>query len=576
MRTAVIFAAASALALAAASAAPARPGTLDGAAVVKAQPSPLEYRKQAEAAARLYSEGKFREAEPIADRLVESYPFDGHNWLLAARIKRKLGEYAAAAQDYRRVIELLGPGVPGNARYWLAVSLAAIGDKTGALDALDHLVFDDHYVERPQLYDDKAFATLRSDPRFLRICGRVDTKGLSRTEGWRRDIDYLTAEVKRVDPDYHDRPLPAEYQRLSKALAADVPRLSDAEVYVGLSRMLASLDQGHTALWPFVPAEKIDYRVLPIQFYVFPEGVFVVDAQPAARDLIGSELVKIEDTPAAEALDRVRAITIHDSGMEELWLGPLDLSLAQALVGLGIAKRTDQISVTLRTPGGQLVTRTIATVPFWVKTKLHAAPEAPAPLAFRDVDRGHWLTPAPDASTLYVQVNQIADDPDETLEAFGRRLRTALKDPTIRNVILDLRHDNGGNTFDYVELLRTLVAFSQEDGRKLYVIAGRGTYSAAGNLATDLERLADPVFVGEPTGMTGNNYGDESQFRLPWSGVYGAVTSLKWQLGYPTDQRRSITPQVPVQLTAKDYFAGRDPIVETALALARERVAAKP
>jgi hypothetical protein len=70
--------------------------------------------------------------------------------------------------------------------------------------------------------------------------------------------------------------------------------------------------------------------------------------------------------------------------------------------------------------------------------------------------------------------------------------------------VLDVRHNNGGNTATYTELLRTLVAHSTIEGNRLYVIIGRGVYSATGNLITDLERLASPVFVGEPSSGFGN------------------------------------------------------------------------
>jgi hypothetical protein len=173
----------------------------------------------------------------------------------------------------------------------------------------------------------------------------------------------------------------------------------------------------------------------------------------------------------------------------------------------------------------------------------------------------------PEAHALYVQVNRILDDPEETLEAFGVRVRGVLEDEHIRSVILDLRNNNGGNTFTYVELLRSLIAFSQRKGRRLYVLIGRGVYSAAANLVTDLERLASPVFVGEPTSMTGNNYGDESEVVLPYSGIAAGVSGVRWQLGYPSDARRSVVPQVPVAMTAADYFAGRDPALETAESL---------
>jgi tetratricopeptide (TPR) repeat protein len=549
-----------------------REGALDGIAVLQTpMPSPIDYKAELDRAQALYANEKYQEAEPLADHLVSAYPFDGHTWLLDAKTKRHLGKYGAAIESYRRAIELLGPGVPGYARYWLAVCQAANGDENGALDSLNLVVFYDHYVSRPDLYDDENFKKLQNNPRFRQIAGRIDSSAWTRIQGWRHDIDYLVAELKRTDADYADNPLPEEFERLRRQLYTNVPHLSDSQIYVGLSKLLASLNQGHTNLWAAVPAEKLNYRFLPIKFYAFPEGVFVVDADAEHRALIGAQLVKIEDTPGMEALRRVGELTMADSGMEVLWFGPDNLALAQALVGLGIAKQTEHIAVTLQKPTGETVTETLTTVAPWAKPKLHASPARPAPLAFRDVDNPHWLTPVPDAAALYVQINSLADP---STQDFGTSLRQALKDPAIRNVVLDLRHNNGGNAAYTDELVRTLVAFSQYDGRKLYVIMGRNTYSATGIMLSELEHLADPVFVGEPTAMMGNNYGDEAEFRLPWSGITGAVASMKWAWGDPHDQRRTIVPQVPVELTAADYFAGRDPVAEAAFTLARQRGAA--
>ena len=99
------------------------------------------------------------------------------------------------------------------------------------------------------------------------------------------------------------------------------------------------------------------------------------------------------------------------------------------------------------------------------------------------------------------------------------------------------------------------------------MIIGRGLYSATANLITDLERLAAPIFVGEPSSGTGNQDGDESYVILPHSGIRGWLTSVWWQYSHPWDRRTSLVPDVPVQLTAKAYFAGQDPAMETILAL---------
>ncbi len=546
----------------------ARSSGIDGIALVQSPMlDPLQYLDLKKNAQSLSDEGRFGEAEPLVQRLVHDYPVDGQNWLLLGRVERKLGKFDAAATAYGRAIELLGPDVPGKAEYWQAVSQAGAGQTSSALDTLAHLVDKNHYGHRPSLHDDEGFKPLRGEPRFDEIVGRHAAQQWSRDEGWTRDLDYLVAEVVRVNPDFHDRPLPSVFEQQYRELHEAIPRLSDEQVYVGMSRMLASLNQGHTNLWPFIPAAKMDFKALPLQLYIFPEGIFVVGADARNTDLIGAELLTIEGTPVLDALRKIRDIHPSDSGMEVLWLGPALLALAQELKGLGIVPRTDRIKVALRMPSGIMVKRTLTTGALGKNSKLHAAPGHAAAFAFANVDKAHWFAAHPEAGALYVQVNQIADDPDESLEEFGLRLRNALKDDQFRNVVLDLRHDNGGNTFLYVELLRTLIGFSQQSGRTVYVIVGRGVYSAAANLVMDLERLAAPVFVGEPTSMTGNNYGDESELVLPYSGIWAGLTSVKWQLGYPYDQRRAIVPSIPVALTAADFFAGRDPAWEAVKAI---------
>ena len=66
--------------------------------------------------------------------------------------------------------------------------------------------------------------------------------------------------------------------------------------------------------------------------------------------------------------------------------------------------------------------------------------------------------------------------------------------------------------------------------------------------------------------MTGKQDGDERRFVLPWSGLGGAASGVRWQMRHPWNGRTPIVPQVPVVTNAADYFAGRDPVLETTLA----------
>jgi hypothetical protein len=252
--------------------------------------------------------------------------------------------------------------------------------------------------------------------------------------------------------------------------------------------------------------------------------------------------------------------------METLWIAPYLMVRPAVLAGLGITGKADGVRLTF-----ELADRTTVTRAFSVSQELllppgaalNAPPDVEPPLFLRRHDQAvHWFELLQERDAVYVQVNNIASSPTETMAQFGLRLRAAVREHEPSNLILDIRHNNGGNSFAYVELLRTLIAFSTFDGNEVYVLIGRDVYSAAGNLATDLERLVRPIFVGEPSSATGNQWGDESHFVLPYSGLSGSFSGARWQRSHPWDRRRSITPHLPVTLSAEAYFAGRDPVLE--------------
>jgi hypothetical protein len=100
---------------------------------------------------------------------------------------------------------------------------------------------------------------------------------------------------------------------------------------------------------------------------------------------------------------------------------------------------------------------------------------------------------------------------------------------------------------------------------QLYVLTSRTTFSAAQNFAADLERVARPQFVGEPTGGSPNLYGDPAARRLAETGWTAHVATIYWRKSAPGDRRTTIRPQLPVRYTAADFFAGRDPVLSRAL-----------
>ena len=530
--------------------------------LLAAPPDAQAYHARRTRVLALVAEGKGAEAEPLAERLTREYPRDGENWILLGRARRLTGRHAEAAEAFERAGPLLGWGVPYNVSLNAAVARLAAGDRRGALDLLRRETFEHLTTPQGHFHAVPGLAALRDDPEFREIVRRPDASGWSRDEGRLRDLEHLVSEVQRVDPDYRDRPLPAEFTRRYEALRRELPRLSEEALFVGMSRMLATLRQGHVELYP--PATG---RQLPLQLYAFLEGVYVVDATTEHAGLVGSRVLTIGSTSVEEALRRVNATQSVDGDMQYLWLGPWLLRQSYFLEGLGIVAASDSVTLGLESRAGARRTVTAATTPVGPRPKLVAPPAVPPPLFLRDVAQAHWEQPLPEHDALYVQLNQMRDDRDESLPAFGRRMWDVIVERKPTSVIVDVRHNNGGSNTLHTELLRTLIGFTRTPGHRLYVLMGRGSFSSTALLLNDLERLADPILVGEASSECCYFNGDPTGLLLPYSKLAGELTAVRWGTGRAGtyDRRREMSPHLPVQLTARAYFAGEDPVLQAAL-----------
>jgi len=543
------------------------PRTQSPLTLLTAPADPLAYFDARKRAAELVNGGRAAEAEPLAEQVAREYPRDGENWYLLGAVKSALKKHAEAAAAFERAGTLLGWGGPAAFAAAAATDHLKAGDRRAALDLLRHHTRHEWNMDRGWIHDDEDFVSLRSDPEFLEIAGRPNTTGWSRDYGWRRDVDFLRDEVKRLNADYRTSPLPPEFERRYEELKRSVPQLSDEQIYVRMNGMLAVLQQGHTQVRA-LSTTRVPFKGLPFQFWAFPEGIFIVAALEGHQALVGSRLVGIEGVAAEEALRQVNANQSVDGDNEYLFEGTRRLRDAPYLVGLGIARSTESLQVTVQAPGGSPRSLTVETSPWTASTRLQPLKGVETPLYLRDLEQAHWHQALPAHDALYVQLNQVADERDESLTQYALRLRGVLRDSAPRNLVLDMRHNAGGSTHIYAEFVRTMIGFSLLPNRRLYVLIGRNTYSAAGNLITELEQLADAVFVGEASSECCTFYGSPSPFTLPYSKLWGRVSTKKWSLSRKGhDFRRELNPHAPVLIRATDYFAGRDPVMETVVRL---------
>lgn len=518
------------------------------------------------------SSGKdWKRAAPLWERIVAANPVEGRFWTKLATARYNLKDYRRAISAYERAFAL-GSGSPADTAYNTACAYALLGQKDQAFAWLDRsLVLG--FLDLPLVQTDADLASLRSDPRFTLLIPLADVSGLSREEGWQHDLRFLAWQIDRLGEAPYRRKSKAWFEQEFLKLAASTPHRTDTQIALDLMKVMRELGDGHSGVLSGATAEWA--LTLPVQFYAFEEGVFIIAAEPTHRDLLGSRVLDFGGRPVAEVTawiaDRVsrdndgpwvalqssyrlrHTALLHAGGVI-----PERDGASLRLRGLDGKERTVRLAADMSQPNIWNMKPNPAT---WLN--LSQTLPQPAPLYLRSPGKPFWFEPLLAQKTVYLGFNSVADDKGESLAAFSARLAKFVADNPVDRLIVDLRWNNGGNSHLLTPLLATIGGIGKINQRgHLFVLIGRRTFSAGQNAATLLEKNTNAIFVGEPTGSSPNFVGEDNAFRLPYSKLNVNVSNLAWQSGWPTDRRSWIAPLIYAPPTFAAYRLNRDPALD--------------
>jgi len=527
-----------------------------------------EYFQQRNDALSLIKNEQWQEGIPILENLTKHYQNDPDLFYVLGLSYYQVEQYQNAIAALKKTLDLGGTiltGIPtGSApsndiMIKIAEAYAEDEDKDNALLWL-RKGFAARYDEKPFLKGSSAFKSFNEDEDFLALFGNDTKKDITREEAWSRDITYLE---KRINELLYSPNHAISKTDLSKEIIdikTNIASLTDEQVIFKIIKLFGALGSGHNFILPTSPS-KGALKKLPVQFYQFNDGLFIVDAEEGFEQWIGYKVDLIENTPVEVALQKTNAVNSRDNDMQILWLGPYYLGLPDVLEGLEIIKNANQVTLTLSDKEGESkkVTMNPVTWNFGGMPTLPKLKTENQPLFLSKSEEKYWAKTLPKYNTMYIQFNVIQQKEELTLIDFNLKLREDIKQSSSQNLILDLRFNAGGDGSLFPPMLKTLIEFEIINPKgKIFVLISRGTFSAAQNLLTEITKFTNAILVGEPSGSKPSFIGEAGWFKLPYSGLIGIVASQYHQTYKAEDHRNWIAPHIPVSLSSTDYFNGND------------------
>lgn len=413
---------------------------------------------------------------------------------------------------------------------------------------------------------------------------------------WSDDLDHLAKELPRryrrfqpggaagaAEPAFDRTAFDAELAELR----ARLPDLSREEIELGLMRIAAlpGAGTGHTGIQPF--QRPLDWRMYPLYAWRFDDGVWVTLAGAGAEAALGRRIVAVGGVPVDEIVERAAPALAADNESGRRALHGAVFSFAEMLQAVGAVGPDGVAHLTLESDDGEVSELAVEPAPLasiaglrWgrvIQSPIAGDPFALAsPADPRPRERSFDFAYRPEDRLLFLRIDRIDDDGDDTFAGLVERLRAVADEHPVERFVIDLRANGGGNNQLAGPLVDFLSGHPEIDRRGvLYTLIGSRTYSAAGNLAAALERRTKTLFAGEPTGSTPNHWGDAIDLPLPRSKIFFRVSTRFWQDGGPWDRRPAIAPSpgLAVATTHDDHFAGRDSVLEAVLAHRPEPVA---
>jgi len=403
------------------------------------------------------------------------------------------------------------------------------------------------------------------------------TAPAEREAHWRQDLQFFAAGLgasghsvdfhsgisTRGQIDFAKLYPKGRFDAAIEALEADIPRVSDAEMVLGLMRLVASANVAHNSV--VMPLSMGFFARLPLTFHWFPDGLAVIGASPEYSAALGTRVLRIGSMTPEQLLPAIAPYIAHEN---EVWLREQAVGFLRpqaVLQHFGLLDQDGRVALSLEKPGEPPFTLSVTPGdPRVTRIPMAEGLHTPVPLFRSQPGKDYWHWYLADSQTLFIQYNACRNDPKLPFSEFARQVLSEAGAHPPKRVVIDLRQNGGGDSRVIGPLKSGLASRLKAIG-PVYVLIGPSTFSSALMNAIELRRALHATLVGEAAGEKPNSYGEVKLLTLPNSKVVVRYTTKYFALAKSGDPA-ALEPDLAAPHTLADALAGRDPALEAAIA----------
>lgn len=380
-------------------------------------------------------------------------------------------------------------------------------------------------------------------------------------ESWTKDIDFYKTNLEHNHIDLYNTISKVEFEKEIQEIKSTLDKKSEAQVIIDLMRLTRKIGDGHTAF----SLRGVETHLFPIEIYKINGQWRVIKTTNSHKNLLGKIVTKIDGNSIKAIAKEVSEIAQYVENKQSKIIRTGEyLTICELLFGLQLTKNEFKAEFSFLDDSNtesNVLLNAINNKDYYENTLFQSfkiiIPEIQKP---NDTKHDYlWFSPIKDTKGIYIKFESYPSFED--MEKFGESVINYVKENQIKQVVIDMRNNGGGDFFVGTFLAYYLNLADSIDWKSgVYVLTDKVTFSAATSNASQFRQILNAKVVGEPSGSNPTGYQDMGQFTLPNSGMI--ITFSKRLFRFQDKITQGVQPDVYIAYDWESYSIGIDNMME--------------